>query len=75
MLVVLKISAPLPHALLIQHCHRLLLSHLLGIEPIINRATGTRIAKTVEEMAVELRETRLENKRVCDNKEHKVAAG
>ena len=35
---------------------------------------GTRIAKTVGEVAVELRETRLENKRVHEKKERKGAA-
>ena len=50
-----------PDALLLQHRHRhrLLLSHLPGIYPSINRAAGTHIAKTVREVAVELRETRL----------------
>ena len=60
-LMVPKPSAPLPDALLLQHRHRhrLLLSHLPGIYPSINRAAGTHIAKTVREVAVELRETRL----------------
>ena len=48
--------------LLLQHCHRLLLSHLPGLDPSIYRAEGTRIVETVEEVAVELRGTRLENK-------------
>ena len=65
--------APLPDALLLQHRHRLLLSHLPGLYPSINRAVGTRISKTVREVAVELREERLENKRVREKKEHKGA--
>ena len=67
-------SAPLPDALLLQHRHWLLIRHLPGLEPSINRATGTRIAKIVGEVAVELRKTRIENKRVRDKKEHKGAA-
>ena len=55
--------------LLLQHRHRLLLSHLPGLEPSINRAAGTRIAETVGEVAVELRKKRLENKRVREKKE------
>ena len=61
-------SAPLPNALLLQHRHRLLLSHLPGLDPSINRAAGTHIAETVREVAVELRETRSENKRVRERK-------
>ena len=57
-----------------QHRHRLLLGHLPGLDPRINRAAGTHIAKTVVEVTVELRETRLENKRVNETKEHKRAA-
>ena len=67
-------SAPLPDALLLEHRHRLLLGHLPGLDPSINRAVGTRIAETVREVAVELRETRLENKRVRKRKERKGAA-
>ena len=67
-------SAPLPDALLLQHRHRLLLSHLPGLDPIFNRFTGTCIVETVEEVAVELRETRLENKRVREKKDNKVTA-
>ena len=73
-LVVPEPSAPLPNALLLQHRHRLLLSHLPGLDPSINQAAGTCIAKTVGEVAVELRETRLENKRFHEKKEHKGAA-
>ena len=51
--------APLPDTLLLQHRHRLILSHLPGLDPSINRATGTRISETVGEVAVELRKTRL----------------
>ena len=68
-----KPSAPLPDALLLQHRHQLLLSYLPGLEPSINRAAGTRIAKMVGEVAVELRETQLENKRFRKKKEHKGA--
>ena len=64
-------SAPLPNVLLLQHRYGLLLSHLPGLDPSINRVTGTCIAKTVSEVAVELRETRLENKRVRKKKERK----
>ena len=67
-------SAPLPNALLLEHRHWLLLGHLPGLDPSINRAAGTRIAATVGEVAVELRETRLENKRVRERKERKGAA-
>ena len=67
-------SAPLPDALLLHHRHKLLLSHVPGLDPSINRAAGSGIAKTVEEVAVELRETRLDNKRVWDKKENKGAA-
>ena len=66
--------APLPNVLLLQHRHQLLLSHLPELNPIISLAAGTRIAKMVGEVAVELRETRLENKRVRDKKENKGAA-
>ena len=44
------------------------------MDPSINRAAGTCIAETVGEVAVELREMRLENKRVRERKEHKGAA-
>ena len=67
-LVVPDPSTPLPHRLFIQHRHRLLLSHLPGLNPSIKRAAGTHISKTVGEVAVDLRETRLENKRVRDKK-------
>ena len=67
-LVVPDPSAPLPDALLLKHRHRLLLVHLPGLEPSINRAAGTRIAETVGEVAVELMETRLEKKRVRERK-------
>ena len=63
-LVVPDLSAPLHEALLLQHCHWLLLIHLTVLDPSSNRASGTRIAKAVREVAVELRETRLDNKRV-----------
>ena len=56
---VLDPSAPLPNTLLMEHRHRLLLGQLPGLEPSIHRAAGTRIAETVGEVAVELRETRL----------------
>ena len=72
-LIVPKPSATLPDALLIQHHHRLLLSHLPGLDPSINQAAGTRIAETVREVEVELRETWLENKRVREKKDNKVA--
>ena len=65
--------APLPDALLPQHRHRLLFSHLPGLDLSINQAAGTRITETVGEVAVELRETRLENKRVREKKDHKGA--
>ena len=68
------LSAPLPNALLLQHRHRLLLIHIPGLYPSVNRAAGTRIAETVREMTVELRETRLENKWVRDKKENKGAS-
>ena len=54
-LVVAKLLVPLPNALLPQHRHRLLLSHLPGLDLSINWAAGTRIAETVGEVAVELR--------------------
>ena len=59
---------------ILQHHHRLLLSHLPGLDPSINRAAVTRIAKTVGEVAVELRETRLEKKCIREKKERKGAA-
>ena len=68
-LVVSDPSAPLPDTLLLEHRHRLLLGHLPGLDPSINLAAGTRIAETVGEVAVELRETRLEKKRVREGKE------
>ena len=67
-LMVPEPSAPLPNALLLQHRHRLLLSHLPGLYPSINRASGTRIAETVGEVVVELHETQLENKRIRKKK-------
>ena len=57
-------SAPLPDALLLQHRHKQLLSHLPGLDLSINRTAGTRIAETVGEVSMELMETRLDNKRV-----------
>ena len=66
--------APLPDALLLEHRHWLLLGHLPGLDPSINCAASTCIAETVGEVAVELRETRLENKRVRERKERKGAA-
>ena len=64
----------LPDALLLQPRHRLLLSHLTSLDLSINRAAGTCISETVGEVAVKLRETRLENKRVRDKKDNKGAA-
>ena len=69
-----KPSLPLLDTLLLQNCHRLLLIHLTRLDPIINHAAVTWIAETVGEVAVELRETRLENNRVHENKERKGAA-
>ena len=66
--------APLPNALLLQHHHRLRLSHLPGLDPSINWAAGTRIAETVGEVAVELREIRMDNKRVRYKKDNKGVA-
>ena len=73
-LMVPEPSAPLPDALLLQHRHWLLLSHLPGLDPSINRAASTHLAETVGEVAVELRKTRLENKRVRKKKERKGEA-
>ena len=73
-LVVPDPSAPLTDALLLQHRHRLLLRHLLCLDPIINRASWTRIAETVREVAVELRDTRLKNKGIWDRKDNKGVA-
>ena len=42
-IVVPNPSAPLPDTLLLQHCHRLLLSHLPGLDLRINRVALTRI--------------------------------
>ena len=67
-LVVPKPSAPLPDALQLQQHQQLLLSHLPGLYRSINRAAGTRIAETFGEVAVDLRETRLENKRVREKR-------
>ena len=61
-IVVPEPSVTLPDTLLIQHCHRLLLRHLPGLDPSINWEAGNLISETVGEVAVELRETRLENK-------------
>ena len=66
--------APLPAALLLQHRHWLLLSHLPRLDPSINRAAGTHINETFGEVAVELREMRLENKPVREKKKRKGAA-
>ena len=44
------------------------------MDPSINCAAGTRIEETVGEVVVELRETRLENKRVRERKERKGTA-
>ena len=71
-LVVPDPLATLPDALLLEHRHRLLLGHLPSLDPSINRAAGTHIAETVGEVAVELRETRLENKRVREGKEQRA---
>ena len=73
-LVVPNPSEPLPDALLLQHRHRLLLIHLPGLDPSINRVVGTHISETVGDVVVELREMRLENKRVQYKKENKGAA-
>ena len=67
-------SAPLTNTLPLQHRHRLLLRHLPGLDSSINRAAGTRTVEKVKEVAVELREMRLENKRVQYKKENKGAA-
>ena len=72
-LIVPEPLAPLPGALLPQHRHRLLLSHMPGIYTSINQVAGTCIAEIVGEVAVELRETRLENKRVREKKDNKGA--
>ena len=52
----------------------MLLSHLPRLELNINRTEGTRIAETVVEVAVELYDTRLENKPIREKKERKSAA-
>ena len=74
MLVVPDTLAPLLDALLLQHRHRLLLSHLSGLDLSINRAAGTRISEAVGEMEVHMRETWLEIKRIRDKKENKGVA-
>ena len=53
-LILLEPSATLRDALLLQHLHRLLLSHMPGLYPSINQAAGTRISKKVREVAVKL---------------------
>ena len=73
-LVIPEPLAPLPDALFLQHHHRILLIHLTGLDRSINRAAGTRIAETVREVAVELRETQTENKRIWDKKRNKGAS-
>ena len=73
-LVVPYPSTPLPDALLLEHRHQLLLGHMPRLDPSIIRAAGTCIAETVGEVLVDLRETRLENKRVRKGKERKGAA-
>ena len=72
-LVVPEPSAPLPDTLLLQNRHRLLLIHLSRLDPSINRASGTRISETLGEVAVKLRETWLENKRVREKKDNNGA--
>ena len=67
-------SESLPGALLLKHQHCILLSHLPGLYPSINRAAGTRIAESVGEVAVDLRKTQIDTKRVWDKKENKGAA-
>ena len=47
-------SATLSDALLLQHRHWLLLCHLPGLDPSINRTAGTCITETVGEVAMEL---------------------
>ena len=66
--------AHLPDALLLQHRHQLLLSHLPELDPSINQAAGTHIAETVGEVAVELCKTRLGNKCIHEKKYRKGAA-
>ena len=66
--------APLPDKLLLQNRHWLPLSHLPGLDPSINHSAVTCIEKTVAEVVVELRETRIKNKRVRYKKENKGAA-
>ena len=73
-LVVPDPSAPLTDVLLLEQHHRLLLGHLPGLYPSINRAAGTCIGETVGGLSVELQETRSENKRVREGKERKGAA-
>ena len=53
-LVVPDPSMPLTDALLLQHRHWLLLCHLPGLDPSINRTAGTCITETVGEVAMEL---------------------
>ena len=65
--------APLPNALLLEYRHRLILGHLPGLDPIIHRVAGTRIAERVGEVAGELQETRLEKKHIREGKERKSA--
>ena len=73
-LVVPGQSTTLTDVLLLQNRNQLLLSHLPSLDLIINRAAGIHISETVEYVAVELRETQMEIKRVWDKKENKGAA-
>ena len=57
-LVVADPTAPLPDEQLLRHRHTILIHYLPGLDPDLNRATGTTIAAGIGDLVAEQREAR-----------------
>ena len=62
------VISPIADKLLMLHRHTLMVQHLPGLDPSIERATGTHIARKIEEVSLEMRADREEQKEARDKK-------
>ena len=65
---VADVIAPVADELLMLHRHSLMVRHLTGLNPSIECATGTQIARKIGEMLVEMRVDQEERKEARDKK-------
>ena len=71
---VADVIAPVADKLLMLHRHALMVRHLLGLDPSIERATGAQIARKIGEVSVEMRADREERKESRNRKTEQKGA-